>query len=391
MGLTGRERPTYTDVVSGPLDGLKVIELAGIGPSPYACMLMADLGADVLRLERGDPDADATPWWDLLNRSRPSVAVDLKNFEGRALVLELCEQADVLIEGFRPGVTERLGLGPEEVRARNPRLVYGRMTGYGQEGPLSQRAGHDINYIAVSGALWPMGRAGERPVPPLNLVADFGGGALFLAFGVVAAVLSARSTGEGQVVDAAMVDGSASLMTLTHALMNNGLWHEERGVNLLDTGAPFYEVYETSDARFVAVGAIEPKFYEELLRGLGLEGVALPAQFDREQWPVTKERFAAMFRRKTRDEWTSIFEDVDACVTPVLSPREAAHHRYNTERGVFSLDGAVQPQPAPRFSSTPGRIKQRPAPPGAGTRDGLREWGIDDARVAALRAAGAFG
>ena len=377
--------------MSGPLGGLKVIELAGIGPSPYACMLLADLGADVLRLERGDPDADATETWDLLNRSRPSVAVDLKNPTGRDLVLELCEQADVLIEGFRPGVTERLGLGPDDALARNPRLVYGRMTGYGQAGPLSQRAGHDINYIAVSGALWPLGRVGERPVPPLNLVADFGGGALFLAFGVVAAVLSARSTGEGQVVDAAMVDGTASLTTLTHALMNLGVWHEERGVNLLDSGAPFYEVYETSDARFVAVGAIEVKFYEELIRGLGLEGVQLPGQFDRDRWPATKERFAAIFRTKTRDEWTSIFAEVDACVTPVLSPREATTHPYNTQRDVFSLKGVVQPNPAPRFSKTVGAIGQPPGKPGAGTRDGLSGWGIDDAKQAALRAAGALG
>lgn len=365
--------------------------MAGIGPSPYACMLLADLGADVLRFERGDPDAPETATWDLLNRSRPSVALDLKNPAARDLVLELCEQADVLIEGFRPGVTERLGLGPDEALRRNPRLVYGRMTGYGQDGPLSQRAGHDINYIAVSGALWSLGRAGERPVPPLNLVADFGGGALFLAFGVMAAVFSARNTGEGQVVDAAMVDGTASLMTMTHALMNLGMWREERGVNLLDTGAPFYEVYETSDALFVAVGAIEGKFYEELLRGLGLEAFELPGQFERDQWPTIKKRFAAIFRSKTRDEWSVIFADRDACVTPVLSPREAATHRYNTARGVFTIDGVVQPNPAPRFSSTPGSIGEPPRQPGSGTRDGLRGWGIDDVRQAALRAAGAFG
>ncbi len=377
--------------MSGPLFGLRVIELAGIGPSPYACMLLADLGADVLRFERGDPDAPETATWDLLNRSRPSVALDLKNPAARDLVLELCEQADVLIEGFRPGVTERLGLGPDEALRRNPRLVYGRMTGYGQDGPLSQRAGHDINYIAVSGALWSLGRAGERPVPPLNLVADFGGGALFLAFGVMAAVFSARNTGEGQVVDAAMVDGTASLMTMTHALMNLGMWREERGVNLLDTGAPFYEVYETSDALFVAVGAIEGKFYEELLRGLGLEAFELPGQFERDQWPTIKKRFAAIFRSKTRDEWSVIFADRDACVTPVLSPREAATHRYNTARGVFTIDGVVQPNPAPRFSSTPGSIGEPPRQPGSGTRDGLRGWGIDDVRQAALRAAGAFG
>ncbi len=377
--------------MSGPLDGLKVVELAGIGPGPYACMLLADLGADVLRLERGDADADHETTWEILNRSRPSVAVDLKNPAGRDLVLELCERADVLIEGFRPGVTERLGLGPEDVAKRNPRLVYGRMTGYGQDGPNAQRAGHDINYIAVSGALWPMGRKGEAPVPPLNLVGDFGGGSMFLVLGVVAAVLSARTTGEGQVVDAAMVDGSASLMSLSHALMNAGFWHEERGSNLLDTGAPFYEVYETKDHRYVAVGAIEARFYDELLRGLGIDASDLPAQFDRDAWPTTKERFADAFRKKSRDEWTEVFAEVDACVTPVLSPREAAQHRYNTERNVFSLEGDIQPQPAPRFSKTPGAIGRSPGKAGSGTREGLLSWGIDTQRQDELRADGAFG
>ncbi|HEY5439195.1 MAG TPA: CaiB/BaiF CoA-transferase family protein [Acidimicrobiales bacterium] len=377
--------------MSGPLDGLKVVELAGVGPSPYACMLMADLGADILRIERGDVDADDTPTWDVLNRSRPSVAIDLKNPAGRDLVLELCERADVLIEGFRPGVTERLGLGPDDVAARNSRLVYGRMTGFGQVGPLSQRAGHDINYIAVSGALWPMGRKGDRPVPPLNLVGDFGGGALFLAFGVVSAVLSARSTGVGQVVDAAMVDGSASMMAMTHAMMNTGLWHEDRGTNILDSGAPFYEVYETSDAKFVAVGAIEPKFYETLLEGLGLRADDLSAQFDRDQWLATKETFANIFRTRTRDEWTEVFGHVDACVAPVLSPREAVTHPYNTERNVFQTEGAIQPQPAPRFSKTPGSVGRAPGKPGSGTREGLASWGIDATRQRALRAEGAFG
>ena len=377
--------------MSGPLEGLKVLELAGIGPGPYACMLLADLGADVLRLERGNADADATTSWDLLNRSRPSVAIDLKCEAGRDLVLELCEQADVLIEGFRPGVTERLGLGPDDVRSRNTRLVYGRMTGYGQEGVLAQRAGHDINYIAVSGALWPLGRAGERPTPPMNLVGDFGGGALFLAFGVLAAVISARTSGEGQVVDAAMVDGSASLLAMTHSLLNSGYWLEERGVNILDTGAHFYEVYETSDQRYVAVGAIEAKFYVELLAGLGLTQETLPAQMDRSSWPEMKTRLSTIFATKTRDEWTEVFADVDACVTPVLSPREAARHPYNTERQVFGVDDVVQPQPAPRFSRTPGAIVRPPGAAGSGTREGLASWGIDDERQVALREAGAFG
>lgn len=377
--------------MSGPLHGLKVLELAGIGPSPYACMLLADLGADVLRLERGDPDAEATTTWDVLNRSRPSVAIDLKSDAGRDLVLELCEQADVLIEGFRPGVTERLGLGPEQVRQRNVRLVYGRMTGYGQEGPLSQRAGHDINYIAISGALWPIGRAGEKPGVPLNLVGDFGGGALFLAFGVVAAVLSARESGEGQVVDVAMVDGSASLMAMTHGFLNSGYWLEERGVNILDSGAPFYEVYETSDHCYVAVGAIEAKFYAALLEGLGFDAAELPPQMERAQWPRMKERFAERFATRTRDEWTAVFSGLDACVAPVLSPREAAHHPYNTERDVFAIDDVVQPRPAPRFSRTPGSISRPPRTAGSGTREGLANWGISEDRQTALREAGAFG
>lgn len=392
MGLTKpRTLETYTDIVRGPLNGLKVVELAGIGPGPYACMLLADLGADVLRIERGDADADQDETWEILNRSRPSVAVDLKNPAGRDLVLELCEQADVLVEGFRPGVTERLGLGPEDVAQRNPRLVYGRMTGYGQDGPNAQRAGHDINYIAVSGALWPMGRRGEAPVPPLNLVGDFGGGSMFLLFGVLAAVFASRTTGEGQVVDAAMVDGSASLMALSHSLMNAGLWHEERGTNLLDTGAPFYEVYETKDQTYVAVGAIEAQFYDELLHGLGLRGADLPAQYERASWPATKELFAATFRQKTRDEWTEIFAEVDACVTPVLSPREAARHPYNTARDVFTLEGDIEPNPAPRFSKTPGAIGRPPGRAGSGTREGLLGWGIDLERQDALRAEGAFG
>jgi alpha-methylacyl-CoA racemase len=288
LGTFIEARQTYTGNVSGPLEGLKVLELAGIGPSPYACMLLADLGAEVLRLERGDVDAPNTTSWDLLNRSRHSVAMDMKNVAGRDLVLELCEQAEVLIEGFRPGVTERLGLGPADVWKRNPRLVYGRMTGYGQEGPLAQVAGHDINYIAISGALWPLGRQDEKPMAPMNLVGDFGGGALFLVFGVLAAVLSARTTGEGQVVDAAMVDGSASMMAMTHSFLNMGYWKDERGVNILDSGAHFYEVYETSDAKYIAVGAIESKFYEALVEGLGLGGVELPKQMERSEWPALR-------------------------------------------------------------------------------------------------------
>jgi len=378
-------------MVSGPLKGLKVIELASIGPGPYACMLLADLGANVLRLERGDPDFETTMTSQLLNRSRPSVAVNLKSEAGRELVLELAEQADVLIEGFRPGVTERLGIGPEDLWSRNPLLVYGRMTGFGQEGPLSRRAGHDINYIAISGALWPIGRTSERPTPPLNLVGDFGGGALFLVFGVLAAVLSARATGAGQVVDAAMVDGSASMMSMTYELLKSGDWTEERGVNLLDSGAHFYDVYETKDHRYVAVGALEPKFYGELLLGLNLSAEVLPAQMDRSQWPMMKERFAAIFATKDRDEWTDIFADVDACVSPVLSPSEAAVHPYNTARNVFSLSGDIRPQPAPRFSETPTSISSPHGAARSESNEGLELWGIGADRQSALRLAGAFG
>jgi alpha-methylacyl-CoA racemase len=374
----------------GPLQGLRVIELAGIGPGPFAAMWLADMGADVLRLERGDCDAPPEPYWDLTARSRPSVALDLKNPVGRDLVLELCERADVMLEGFRPGVVERLGVGPEAVRARNGRLVYGRMTGYGQDGPWAERAGHDINYIGLSGALWPLGRAGERPVPPLNLVGDFGGGAMYLVAGVLAAVLHARATGEGQVVDASMVEGSASLMTLTHALHHAGFWREERGVNILDTGAPFYEVYEASDGGLLAVGAIEAPFYRALVIGLGLDPEALPAQMDRERWPELKERFAAIFRTRTRDEWVERFADADACVSPVLSPFEAPRHPHNVARGTF-VGVPLQPAPAPRMSATPGAVAGPPQAPGAGTREGLRAWGIGDDRFAALKAAGAFG
>ena len=376
----------------GPLSGVKIIELAGIGPGPYACMLLADLGAEVLRLERGDIDATSEPTWEILNRGRASVALDLKTHAGRDLVLELCEQADVLIEGFRPGVAERLGVGPDACQARNPRLVYGRMTGYGQSGPLAQRAGHDINYVAVSGALWPIGRAGEPPVAPLNLVGDFGGGSLFLVMGVLAALIEASRSGQGQVVDAAMVDGSASLTAMLHSFLNAGFWNEERGANILDSGAPFYDVYETSDGGFVSVGAIEAKFYAALLEGLALSAEELPAQFDRARWPDVKRRFATIFLSKTRDEWTAIFENVDACVTPVLSPREATRHPYNTERSVFALDGdRAEPNPAPRFSRTKSERSRPPTAAGAGTREGLKAWGISEERLEQLRVAGAFG
>ncbi len=377
--------------MSGPLSGIRIVELAGIGPSPYGAMLLADLGATVIRLERGVDDAPATPHFDVLNRSRPSVAVDLKSPAGVDLVRELIESADALIEGFRPGVAERLGVGPGDLLPINPRLVYGRMTGWGQDGPLAQRAGHDINYIALSGALWSIGREGERPVPPLNLVGDFGGGGLVLAFGLLAAILSARTTGQGQVVDAAMVDGSASLMAMTYSFMGAGFWREERGTNILDTGAPFYDVYDTADGRYIAVGAIEPQFYQELLDGLELDPSSLPPQMSRDSWPELREIFAARFATKTRDEWEAIFIDRDACVTPVLSPSEAVAYGHNQQRETFVTQPVAQPAPIPRFSATPGAISSPPLAPGSQTTAGLTSWGLSPEAIARFRERGAFG
>jgi alpha-methylacyl-CoA racemase len=386
----------------GPLSGIKIIELAGIGPAPFTCMMLADAGAQVLRLERAPAGAveageefaksGAGSYWDLLNRSRSSVGIDLKNPDALELVLGLVEQADGLIEGFRPGVAERLGVGPDDCFARNKRLVYGRMTGWGQDGPMASMAGHDIDYIAIGGALWSLGRADSAPVPPLNLVGDFGGGGMLLAFGMVAALLEAARSGEGQVVDAAMVDGAASLMTMIHAFHRHGLWNDERGANMLDTGAPFYEVYETSDGKWMAVGGIEAQFYAELIRGLGLEGdTSFPSQMSRDQWPAMKARFAEIFRSKTRDEWSATFDGTDACVVPVLSPWEAHLHPHNVARSTFvEVNGTVQPAPAPRFSRTPSSISKPPSPPGADTISALVEWGVAEDAVKKLRESGAL-
>ena len=376
----------------GPLSGLRVIEMAGIGPGPYAAMLLADLGADVLRIDRPNAtsmNADK----DVLNRGRRSVAVNLKHADGVAAVLRLVERADVLLEGYRPGVMERLGLGPDECSARNPRLVYGRMTGWGQEGPLASTAGHDINYIALSGVLHNIQRAGERPMPPLNLVGDFGGGSMFLVLGVLAALWEAQRSGEGQVVDAAMVDGAPSLMTMEYAFAAMGIWDTEHpGTNMLDTGAPFYDVYECADGRFLSVGAIETQFYAELIKGLGLDGEDLPHQLDRSQWPALRARFTEVIRSKTRDEWWSVFEGTDACVAPVLSPSEAFEQPHMRERGTFvDAWGIRQPGPVPRFSRTPGGLDRPPSPPGADTDEGLRAWGFDDGELVKLREAGALG
>jgi len=375
--------------VTGPLHGYRVIELAGIGPAPYACMLLAEAGADVVRLGRiaEGPTGSRPGHADILARSRPSVGIDLKRPEAVELVLDLAARADALVEGFRPGVAERLGLGPEDCWARNVRLVYGRMTGWGQDGPLAGRAGHDIDYIAVSGALWPIGRAGERPVPPLNLVGDFGGGGMLLAFGVVAALLEAQRSGTGQVVDAAMVDGSASLTTMVHGLRAAGAWADERGTNLLDTGAPFYEVYETSDGGYVAVGAIERQFYAELLEGLGLDPALADHQMDRAGWPETKRRFAEVFASRTREEWSKRFEGTDACVAPVLSPGEAPDHPHNRARSAFvSRAGSPEPAAVPRFSRTPSEVREVPD-----VTEALGKWGIGEDAVAEFRAAGVLG
>ena len=380
--------------MAGPLQGIKVLELAGIGPGPFAAMLLADLGADVLRIDRADKvgPIPSSPNLDVLNRGRRSVGVNLKSPEGVEAVLELVESADALIEGFRPGVTERLGLGPDTCLERNPRLVYGRMTGWGQEGPYAQAAGHDINYIALAGALDAIGRSGEAPLPPLNLVGDFGGGGMFLALGVAAALVERQTSGQGQVVDTAMVDGAAVLMTMFHAFRAMGIWSDERGSNLLDTGAHFYEVYETADGKYVSVGSIEPQFYAELLErsGLGVDD-DLPHQMDRGQWPALKERLGAIFKTKTRDEWCELMEHTDVCFAPVLSMAEAPEHPHNVHRGTFvEVEGITQPAPAPRFSRTPGEIQRPPAFPGQHTDEALTEWGVPAERIEALRADGAI-
>jgi alpha-methylacyl-CoA racemase len=364
--------------------------MAGTAPGPFACMMLADHGAEVLRLDRADAvrrNADAP--LDPLRRNRRSVAVDIKQAEGASLVRRLAARADVLVEGFRPGVMERSGLGPEELLRLNPRLVYARMTGFGQDGPLAERAGHDINYIAVSGALEPVGREGERPLAPLNLVGDFGGGGMLLAFGILAALHERTTSGRGQVVDAAMVDGAALLTAFVHGLRAEGNWSPARGQNLLDGGAPFYDTYATADGRYVAVGALESRFYSVLVKGLGLDAETLPDRMDRTAWPELRRRFAAAFAQRTREEWASVFADLDACVTPVLAPHEVSSSAHAVaRRGFVSVGGVDQPAPAPRFSRTPAAAPRAPRVPGADTVEALAEWGIAAESVAALQASG---
>jgi alpha-methylacyl-CoA racemase len=381
--------------MSGPLSGVKVIEIAGIGPGPFCAMLLADMGADVLRIDRAQnvTFGDASrPSLDLLNRGRRSVGVDLKQADGVETVLRLVEQADVLLEGFRPGVAERLGIGPDDCMARNPKLIYGRMTGWGQDGPYAPTAGHDINYIALAGALDPIGRAGQAPVPPLNLVGDFGGGGLILAYGIACALVETKSSGEGQVIDAAMVDGAAVLTTFIHGLRSMGIWTDERGVNLLDTGAHFYDVYECSDGKYVSIGSIEPQFYSELLRLTGLDGEELPHQMDKSQWPAMKEKLAALIKTKSRDEWSEILESSpDVCFAPVLSMGEAPDHPHNRARETFvEVAGVMQPAPAPRFSRTPGAIRRPPPHAGQDTDEALADWGFSSDELTKLREAGAI-
>lgn len=381
--------------MSGPLVGMRVLELAAIGPAPFAGALLPDLGADVVRIDRmprAGAAAEPPPRFDFYNRNKRSVELDLKHPDAAAAVLGLVRNADVLLEGFRPGVIERLGLGPERCHAANPRLVIGRMTGWGQSGPLAQEAGHDINYLALSGALHAIGEAGRPPVPPLNLVADLGGGAMYLAVGVLAAALESRVSGRGQVVDAAMIDGVTHLMSAFQALRQQDVWDDERGRNLVDGGAPFYGTYATRDGKYVAVGAIEPHFYASLLGAMELDGAALPDQNHRAAWPAMRERFAVVFRTRTRDEWIQRCTGRDTCLAPVLSIDEAPHHPQMIAREVYlAFDGARHPAPAPRFSRTPATLRRGAPEPGQHGEEVLKSWGLAAGQIAGLRGAGALG
>lgn len=379
-------------MTSGPLQGLRIIEMVGIGPCPFAAMMLADMGADVIRIDR-KPDPQApNPYptlgtkYDVMARGRRSLSLDLKSPRARQLLLDLVGKADALVEGFRPGVMERLGLGPDVCHDRNPKLVYGRVTGWGQAGPLAQAAGHDLNYVALSGMLHAMGDADRPPAPPLNLVGDFGGGGMMLAFGVVCAMLEARRSGRGQVVDAAMTDGAALLGAMTYGLHAHGTWSTARGANLLDGGAPFYATYACADGRFIAVGAIEPQFYARLLALTGASDPAFARQWDQDDWPALKARFAALFATRTRDAWCALLEGTDACFAPVLDMDEAPHHPHNAARKTFvDVDGVTQPAPAPRFSRTPGQARPVAATPGQDGAAVLADWGWSEDAIAELR------
>ncbi|MCB1921069.1 MAG: CoA transferase [Candidatus Competibacteraceae bacterium] len=378
----------------GPLQGIKIIEFAGLGPVPFSAMLLSDLGAEVVQLNRdtANPEANLfSPEKNIPNRGRRILRLDLKSPEGQATALRLIQSADALIEGFRPGVMERLGLGPEVALARNPRLVYGRMTGWGQTGPLAQTAGHDINYLAITGALHAIGRADSGPVPPLNLIADYGGGAMFLIVGILAALLEARNSGQGQVVDAAMTDGSALLMSAMYSLRAMGFWADQRERNFLDGGAHFYDTYQCADSKWLAVGPIEPHFYQILLEGCGVTDPDPRQQWNPKSWRPMKERLREAFRTKTRDEWCALFENSDACVTPVLSMEEAPAHPHNQARETFvEFAGLTQPAPAPRFSRTPATIQGPPGKPINASHDWLTGWGFSESEVARFASAGAI-
>lgn len=376
----------------GPLSGIRVLELEAIGPGPFCGMMLADMGADVLLVDR-ERDArlgfGRERWYDVMMRGRRSVTLDLKSPRGAEAALQLATKADALIEGFRPGVLERLGLGPDALLAANPKLVIGRMTGWGQTGPLAPRAGHDIDYIALSGVLHAIGHEGERPVPPINLVGDFGGGGMLLAFGIACALVEARASGRGQVVDAAMVEGAGLLSTMVWGMRAAQQWSDARGVNVLDSGAPWYDTYPTRDGKFLAIGAIEPKFYADLLERLGLAGETLPDQHDRAGWPMLRERLARAIAGRTREEWEAVFEGSDACAMPVLTFAEAASHPHAVARKAHvEVDGVAQPAPSPRFSRTPGAVRGGPPERGAFGREALRDWGFDDASVERLRELG---
>lgn len=375
----------------GPLSGVRIVELGGVGPVPFCCMLLSDLGAEVIRIDRPpgyDGGVPGDPRFNLLNRGRRSVSLDLKRPDAAAAVLKLVGKADALVEGFRPGVAEKLGLGPDVCLAANPALVYGRMTGWGQDGPLAQTPGHDINYISLTGVLHAIGPAEGPPAIPLNLAGDFGGGSLYLALGLVSAMLESRRSGKGQVVDAAMVDGSASLMTLCYGLLASGYWKDQRASNRLDSGAPWYNVYETKDGRWLSVGSNEARFWRNTLDVLGLTHADMPDQHDTSRWPEMHAKLAEVFRTRTRDEWCALAEGREVCFAPVLSMTEAPMHPHLRARGTFvERDGVIQPAPAPRFSRTPGAIQSAPARPGEHTEEALREWGFSAAELDALREA----
>jgi len=380
--------------MAGPLQGLKIIEIAGIGPGPFAAMMLADMGADVLRVDRAAAvrGIATDPGLDILQRGRRNIALDLKHPDGVSALLDLVGEADALIEGFRPGVMERLGIGPEVCTERNPRLVFGRMTGWGQDGPYAQAAGHDINYISLAGSLAHMGRVDTGPVPPLNMVGDFGGGGMLLAFGVVCGILEAARSGTGQVIDAAMVDGSAVLMSMFWAFSAMGVHDpDSRGTNLLDTGAHFYDVYRCADDAYISIGSIEPQFYAELMRLLDLtDDPDFATQMDRSAWPALKERLGEIFASRTRAEWCELLEHTDVCFAPVLTMAEAAEHPHNRARGTFTeVAGLVQPAPAPRFSRTEPEVASPPAHPGQHTREALLDWGVPAERVVSLLESGA--